>query len=108
MRKLVWAFVVRKLPMTGFLRSQSIYSQKPFLDLHLHPYFVYTSSEHSGKFAHFQANQDALFMIKHDKSTFEPGHEISNNVVCVTSKASDQPGHIRSLIRAFASRLNIQ
>ena len=38
---------------------------------------------------------------------FEPVHEISNNVVCVTSKASDQPAHTRSLIRAFASRLSI-
>ena len=37
----------------------------------------------------------------------EPRHEISNNVVCATSKASDQPAHTRSLIRAFASRLNI-
>ena len=35
----------------------------------------------------------------------EPVHEISNNVVCATSKASDQPAHTRSLIRAFASRL---
>ena len=35
------------------------------------------------------------------------GHEISNNVVCGTSKASDQPAHMHSLIRAFASRLNI-
>ena len=34
-------------------------------------------------------------------------HEISNNVVCATSKASDQPAHSRSLIRAFASRLSI-
>ena len=34
----------------------------------------------------------------------EPVHEISNNVVCATSKASDQPAHTRSLIRAFASR----
>ena len=34
-------------------------------------------------------------------------HEISNIVVCATSKASDQPAHTRSLIRAFASRLNI-
>ena len=31
-------------------------------------------------------------------------HEISNNVVCATSKASGQPAHRRSLIRAFASR----
>ena len=33
-------------------------------------------------------------------------HEISNNVVCATHKASDQPAHTRSLIRAFASCLN--
>ena len=38
---------------------------------------------------------------------YEPVHEISNNVVCATSKASDQPAHRRSLIRAFASRLSI-
>ena len=37
----------------------------------------------------------------------EPRHEISNNVVCATSKGSDQPVHTRSLIRAFASRLHI-
>ena len=36
-----------------------------------------------------------------------PRHEISNNVVCATTKGSDQPAHTRSLIRAFASRLNI-
>ena len=39
--------------------------------------------------------------------TIEPRHEISNNVVCATSKGSDQPAHTRSLIRAFASHLNI-
>ena len=38
---------------------------------------------------------------------FEPQNEISNNVVCATSKGSDQPAHMRSLIRAFTSRLNI-
>ena len=37
----------------------------------------------------------------------EPLHEISNNVVCATSKGSDQPAHTRSLIGAFTSRLNI-
>ena len=40
-------------------------------------------------------------------NTIEPRHEISNNVVCATSKGSDQPAHMRSLIRAFASALNI-
>ena len=38
---------------------------------------------------------------------YEPVHEISNNVVCATSKVSDQPAHTRSLTRAFASRLSI-
>ena len=37
----------------------------------------------------------------------EPWHEISSNVVCATSKASDQPAHTRSMIRAFASHLYI-
>ena len=38
---------------------------------------------------------------------YDPRHEISNNVVYATSKVSDQPAHTRSLIGAFASRLNI-
>ena len=38
---------------------------------------------------------------------YKPWHEISNNVLCATSKASDQPAHMSSLIWAFASRLNI-
>ena len=41
------------------------------------------------------------------QSTRPTGHEISNNAVSATSKASDQPVHTGSLIRAFASRLNI-
>ena len=43
----------------------------------------------------------------YDKMRFEPRHEISNNVVCATSKGSDQPAHTCSLISALASRLNI-
>ena len=45
--------------------------------------------------------------LKENTIKIEPVHEISNNMVCATSKASDQPAHMRSLIRAFASRLNI-
>ena len=41
------------------------------------------------------------------KWSYEPQHEISNNVVCGTSNGSDQPAHTRSLIRAFACHLNI-
>ena len=39
--------------------------------------------------------------------SIEPRHDISNNVVGATSRGSDQPAHKRSLIRAFASGLNI-
>ena len=46
---------------------------------------------------------DASFI----KIIIEPWHEISNDVVCATSKGSDQPEHTHRLIRAFASRLNI-
>ena len=41
------------------------------------------------------------------QNIIEPRHEISNNVVCATSKTSDQSGHMHSLIGAFASGLNI-
>ena len=41
------------------------------------------------------------------KKVNEPVHEISNNVVCATTKASDQPAYTRSLIRTFVSRLDI-
>ena len=41
------------------------------------------------------------------KIIIEPVHEISNNVVCATSKAADQPALMCSLIRVFASRMSI-
>ena len=31
----------------------------------------------------------------------QPRHEISNNIVCATSKGSDQPAHTRSLVKAL-------
>ena len=40
-----------------------------------------------------------------DCVSFEPVHEISNNVLCATSKASDQPAHMRSLIRPLCLSL---
>ena len=38
---------------------------------------------------------------------FEPQHEISNNVVCATNKASDQPAHTHSLI-SFEYSLSVK
>ena len=60
-------------------------------------------------FSHFEWNRIDLIMgyTVASQTQFEPWHEISNNVVCATSKGSDQPAHMRSLIRAFACRFNI-
>ena len=44
----------------------------------------------------------------HKNLGYESVHEISNNVVCATTKASDQPAHTHSLIRALASSLSIE
>ena len=51
--------------------------------------------------------EHSAILLTFIKLSFEPQHEISNNVVCATSKALDQPAHMHSLIRAFASCLNI-
>ena len=48
---------------------------------------------------------ETTFNLRH--MLYEPVHEISSNVVCATSKALDQPAHMRSLIRAFACHMNI-
>ena len=47
-----------------------------------------------------------IYDVVLDVNTIKSRHEISNNVVCATSNASDQPAHTCSLIIAFASRLN--
>ena len=44
-------------------------------------------------------------MLEDNEKTYEPQHEISNNVLCASSKGSDQPAHMRSLIRVFAALL---
>ena len=44
--------------------------------------------------------------IKLEVKLYEPQYRIFNNVVCATSKCSDQPANTHSLITAFASRLN--
>ena len=47
------------------------------------------------------------YMKSELESIYEPQHVISNNVVCATSKGSDQTSHMRSLIRAVYS-MNIK
>ena len=53
------------------------------------------------------AHKTELVFLTNSMFTLEPQQEISNNMVCATSKGSDQPAHMGSLIRAIASRLNI-
>ena len=52
-----------------------------------------------------------IFFIYSRKAFFAPingpQYEISKNVVCASTKDLDQPVHMCSLIRAFASRLKI-
>ena len=48
---------------------------------------------------------ELLYQSGYAKMLYEPWHGLSNNMVCSTSKASDQPAHTRSLIRAFARLL---
>ena len=43
---------------------------------------------------HIVSKYNPKFKVLQD--LIEPRHEISNNVVCATSKASDQPAHTRS------------
>ena len=73
---------------------------------------------HSQPSVYTETTSDLLILIHSDISlqdtmssdknkTNESQHEISNNVVYATSKASDQPAHMHSLIRAFASPLEI-
>ena len=52
-------------------------------------------------------NMEVDYVLIHNICTYGQWHEISNNVVCATSNGSDQLAHMRSLIRAFVSRLNI-
>ena len=69
---------------------------------------LYITESYIGSLRSYQNNfRTSIITSWNTKLIFEPVHEISNNVVCATSKVSDQPAQTRSLIRAFASRLSI-
>ena len=69
---------------------------------------LYTS-DRASDFPDQPMHTGSLVMLSNIKLTLinELRNEISNNVVCATSKVSDQPAHMRSVIGAFACRLNI-
>ena len=47
-----------------------------------------------------------MVLTRHER--IEPRHEISNNVVCATSKDSDQPAHTCSLIRVLKYYMTVK
>ena len=48
---------------------------------------------HMGQYTRFSYSKTCLKRPLKNKQNNEPVHEISNSVVCETSKASDQPAH---------------
>ena len=76
---------------------------------YFNPYYVtrFENSVDPYKLASEKLADQDPHCFQHCIYYIEPVHEISNNVVCTTSKASDQPVHTRSLIRAFTSCLSI-
>ena len=83
------------------------------LSLYIHHYIVYANKKALGRLHLCRLSWPSLLpdtITKLSQSGAyknEPRHGISNNVVCATSKASDQPALMHSLIRDFASLLNI-
>ena len=83
-----------------------VMKNKIFFEIY-YTYFYTKVEELNNKLLNNKTVLFVLFLNSVFQFLFEPQHELSNNVVCVSSKASDQPAHMRSLIRAFASHLNI-
>ena len=79
---------------------------QPLLDIREHLSDILVS-EPSMEFDVMIYASSLLYTNLQVRFTFEPRHGISNNVVCATSKGSGQPERTCSLIRAFASGLNI-
>ena len=72
-----------------------------------HSFYCHSVESTCATMVHTKISNEVHARVPVEGIVIEPVHEISNNVICATSKASDQPAHRRSLIRAFASRLSI-
>ena len=62
------------------------------------PIGTHTSFTGSGRPSIIPGLSSSGSRCKYLANTYEQRHEISNNVVCATSEASDQPAHTHSLI----------
>ena len=83
------------------------YTEIRLLPLGTCSYEMYTKIAATDTLMHLQRKMLSQHTSHYFQNINESRHEIANNVVCATSKASDQPVHTRSLIRGFASRLSI-
>ena len=77
--------------------TYSMFAEILFSSFDFFSIFLLQIDCHSGKSATIRQSNHGSGVCK----------EISNNVVCATSKGSDQPVRTRSLVRAFTSRLHI-
>ena len=80
-------------------------SQKFGLQVLLESCYIFFMKEVTGSLS-----DKCNFVLIYSRNAFfapinGPKYEISNNVVCASTKGLDQSAHLRSLIRAFASRL---
>ena len=97
--------------------TPSNYDFTQFLDhFSQNSYQSFSNTEHPHHYHHRHRNLHHHLLSKRNFIAYqatmmqlwnEPRHEISNNVICATSKASNQPAHTHSLIKAFAGRLYI-
>ena len=97
------------------LASIAFLSQSQYVEQDLHCMYIIhplMSLKKKQDFCSLFRQQDNFYELSKTKrlmnDIMEPQHEISSNVVFVTSKVSDQPAHMCSLIRAASSHMNIQ
>ena len=102
------------LLLAQYILAQNSYCIDPYCEffskLHVHVLYIFFIVRHYIYITYSYYLLKWFYMFLFDNLLYmliEPQHEISNNVICTTSKASDQPAHMHSLIRACASRLNI-
>ena len=104
MKRRIMQHFIRVFTYLSLLGKMDLQKKKyNFLEIIICDPSIYTIDHPDLTISNFMRN----FIGTQKVNLFEPRHEISNNVVCATSKGSDQPAHTRSLIRAFANRVNI-
>ena len=116
-RRLIWVCTVcrclikRTLGLNGLsisIKYQNLICWPKKFGIFIKTFFYITQNDFSLIVYKYYINKSYLgfHMAKEIRDRYGPHHEISN-VVCATSKGSDQPAHMHRLNRAFPSQLTI-